>query len=224
MSRTVYLGKTKSGKTHLMLEHMKEWIALNKNKKVLEIILLSPTASKQPKMFFLKPYVIFQRDELNEMVSAEVADACEENWYYNNKKTKGKKRKEKVLFIIIDDLGENSFQKNARKNNAFKQLATNMAHFKTCHLLWLLQRMTQATTILRDNVDFVFAFKIKNIDQRKMFWKEFCGDLSEMDFKRLALKAWSQKYGYIFINNIDPNNITYYAKKEKFIINKSGMM
>ncbi len=223
MSRTLYLGKTKSGKTTLMNNHLQDFVNkfVKTGKRRMAIVLLSPTAPLQNKLFWMQKYTIMYRDDIDENVSAEVYDACKKNYRENELNNKKKVQKPPIeLFIIVDDLGENSFQKYNKKCNAFKMLATNLAHYKNCHLIWLLQRMAQAAVTLRSNSDFVYCFRLENLDEKKNFHKWFCGDLERIDFNRLAIKAWGtpsdiKKFGYIFIDRNNPNEPKkYYANKE----------
>lgn len=200
-----------------MNEHMKEFVRnfVIPKKKHLEIVLLSPTAGLQDTLHWMAPYVILHRETINETIAAEVYDKCWENL------EKNKKSKLPVeLFIIVDDLGENSFQKRKQNDNPFKMLATNIAHYKHCHLVFLLQRLVQAAVVLRDNSDYIYCFKLENLDEKKNFYKWFCGDLEKIDFNRLVVKAWGTpkrpiKFGYIFIDRHDPQQPKkYYANKE----------
>lgn len=221
MSRTLYIGKTKSGKTYLMNKHVQD--VYNKfvltGKRDLKIILLSPTASLQPSLHWMKKFVIFHRETINEIIAAEVYDKCWDN-VKENKIREKKKKKPVELLIIIDDLGENCFQKRNQKQNTFKMMATNNAHFKHVHMMWLIQRMVQAAVTLRDNSDFVYCFKLENKDDIKNLYKWFCGDLEEIDFKRLTNKAWGtpknpKHFGYIFIDRYNPQESKkYYANNE----------
>jgi hypothetical protein len=116
-----------------MNEHMKQFVAnfVKTGKKMLEIVLLSPTAGLQDSLHWMAPYVIMHRETINETIAAEVYDKCWENL------EKNKKAKKPIeLFIIVDDLGENSFQKRKQNDNPFKMLATNIAHYKHCHLVF----------------------------------------------------------------------------------------
>ena len=75
--------------------------------------------------------------------------------------------------------------------------------------------MKQATTILRDNADIIYAFKIENTDDRRDFRKTFCGALSDEFFSQLIQSGWDKPYGFVKVDRKDPLKTKYFSKSEE---------
>jgi len=215
MSRSLYLGRSGLGKTTLMVKKLEE--AYNyAGRRKFYTILISPTARYQELYMEHKNYFDFFFEDLDETVTQKLQSITEKN-------SRKSPKKQKKLIIIIDDLGENTYMKYNKKNNALNTLVVSARHLK-CHLIFLFQKLVQATTTLRRNVDYIYCFKLVDSNERNEFWKEFCGDLPEQVFSRLSNKAWDEKYGYLKIDRTDPVKGTkYYIKEAEENINKNKL-
>jgi hypothetical protein len=205
MSRSVYIGRSGTGKTTLLVSKLKEWMK-NVPKKESELIIVSPTAPLQDIYHGIKKRVTKYYSDIDEHVTSELYNICLRN--------SQKKSHQKEIIIVIDDLGESNFMKHSTKKNLLNQLIVTARHMD-CHLCFLFQRMKQATNSLRDNSDLLYLFKVDDLDQRKQFKNSFCSNLTEEQFTKLTQQAWEKPYGYLKIDRRDPQSIKYFIKEEE---------
>jgi hypothetical protein len=210
MSRTLYIGRSGLGKTYHLTEQLKKTMAKHPKKHML--VIVSPTAPLQ-KLY--KPFK-GKTEKYFSGINDDVTEELEEMVSKNFKKKKGRK----TPIIVIDDLGESNYMKRAQKNNRLNHMIVCARH-TGCHLVFLMQRMKQATPSLRDNVDHIIAFRIDDADQRKDFKKAFAGELSDEEFRKVIRHAWSKPYGYVRIDRSNTKNPKKYFSKEEHIPIKS---
>lgn len=213
MSRHIYIGRSGMGKTHLLTNRLKNVLKGKDAKKYL-LIIVSPTAPLQDLYKPLKKHTKYYFPTINERITNEITDIISTNF----KKKKGKK----TPLVVIDDLGENHFMKWGKKGNRLNHLVVTARHLGA-HIIFLYQRMKQATTSVRDNADVVNCFRIDDKDQLKDFQKAFCSELPDETFQDYTQKAWKENYGYVKIERSDPNNKKYYIKEHPIDLNKKEM-
>jgi Cdc6-like AAA superfamily ATPase len=206
MSRSVYIGRSGTGKTTLLLTKIKQWMKEVPKKKSL-LIVVSPTAPLQEGYQKIKNRIGKYFNEIDENVTTELYNICQEN-------AKKEEKQQKEIIIIIDDLGESNFMKHVSKHNQLNTLIVTARHMKV-HLCFLFQRMKQATNSLRDNADIIYLFKVEDIDQRKQFKNSFCSSLSEEEFKKVTDEAWKAPYGYLKIDRRDPQSEKFYLNEKE---------
>lgn len=176
----LYIGRRGSGKTMLLLKKLKLY-----DLKKTDIILISPTAKLQDT--YTKDSHLFKKyySVLDESIILEIIEEREKNMT-------------KDLILVFDDIGSVPFFK--REKTSLQGLINNCRHHKI-HVIFLLQKMTQATTTTRENADLVFCFKLWNQNEIKLFRETFFGLMEKSDFDKFSYKAWNpsngDKYSYI---------------------------
>lgn len=197
MYRQLYIGRSGSGKTTLCVKNFR------KLPFDYRIILISTTDSLQDTWQKIpRKKFITQFDSLNSDVTFEVRRIAKQFWTYNRSK-KGLK-KPIQLFIVLDDMGNNSFFKRATTNNMLNTLIIGARHYKAI-LVALIQRITDSPTNLRDNSEMIYLFRTTNEDCKRMIYKEFSGDLTKEQFTRILNETWKKKYGYVKVDRTEPN-------------------
>jgi len=174
------------------------------------VVIVSPTAPMQDKYLEIKRKIVKYHRTMEEDTVGKLYDIAF-NYWKRNKNRKKKKR----LVIIIDDLGENSYMKWVKKGNVLNDLIVGARHFKV-YLCFLFQKLTQATGAVRMNSDVIYCFKLENKKERKTFWEEFCGEMEYEKFLKMANVAWEQKFGYLKIDKVDPNEKKYFIKEKTY--------
>jgi len=218
MSRSLYIGRSGLGKTHLLCNNLFKLFEENKRRIYPKLIIVSPTAPKQPEKWNkLKKWTIEYYPRANPEVANQIFLKAEE--IYRKFHSKKNKKKPQVLFTVFDDLGESTFLKLSRKDNPIREMVTNARHQK-CHLVFATQEFTQAMKPLRKNVDFIYIFEIDDIEERKVIWKAFAGEIAIEEFNKLSTRAWKEEWGYLMIDRSNPKDgKKYYIKEEPYIFN-----
>jgi hypothetical protein len=215
MTRILYIGRSGSGKTTLMLKNLRDWFDLYPKKKRW-LILISPTAPYQDGYQSIKK-------KINQYYSTINSSITEELLYLATENQNLKKDKQKNITIIIDDLGESSFMKHAQKDNLLNDLVVMSRHVHT-NLIFLFQRMKQATNSLRDNADIIYLFRTDDIDQKESFRKSFCSDLDSQQFSKMLKISWDKPYGYLRIDRQDPSKNNYTANSSQTFHQEGKML
>ena len=161
---TLLIGRKGSGKTYLLIE-----ILLSDWKGVYDdIIIVSPTFKLQNsawgKIDTGAGFTIY--DNFDENTLAEI---------YNNKLQNSARK----TLLILDDNGEDI--KKIRQS-IFNKLISNSRHMNMSMVV-LLQKLTQAPTILRSNADTFAAFSACSIRERDALFKEI-GILEKKEFAK----------------------------------------
>jgi len=132
-----------------------------------------------------------------------------------NQSRKGKK-KPRNLYVVFDDLGRNPFLLSKVINNPIHDLINNALHWGP-HLIFLMQRYTMGSTIMRDNADKIFLFRMSNAQALKNLHNDLCGDIPFDEFMRHCTEAWHERHDYL---QIDKNGDECVFKPGREHINK----
>jgi hypothetical protein len=213
MSRQIYIGRSGVGKTYLLVQNLLKEFEKNRGKYLL--IIVSPTAPLQKLYEPLREKTNMYFPTLDEGITDELDNIVRKNY-------KSKKGKRKTPIIIIDDLGENTYMKHKQKQNQLNELVVCARHLGA-HIVFLFQRIKQATTSVRDNADIIYVFQQENKEQKAMILKEFAGRVPDEVFYRFCERAWRLPYGYVKIDRTDPNKIRYFEKTKEVVLNKRKM-
>jgi hypothetical protein len=206
MSRSVYIGRSGTGKTTLLIKKIKDWIKQVPKKKSV-LIVISPTAPLQEMYQKIAKRITKYYSDIDEKVTSELYNLCLKNAQISE-------NKQKEIIIVIDDLGESNYMKRVNKQNLLNTLIVTARHMKV-HLCFLFQRMKQATNSLRDNSDIIYLWKVEDLDQKKQFKNAFCGSLTDEQFTKLVEQAWSKPFGYLKIDRRDPQAVKYFLNEEE---------
>ena len=173
----IYIGRKGSGKTHLLMEKLKKY-----NKKKTLITLISPTAKLQD--MYQENAHLFDKyySTVDETIIQEIIHERTKNL-------------DKEAIVVFDDIGSVPYFK--REKTELQTLINNCRHHKI-HVIFLLQRMTQATTTTRDNTDLVFCFKLWSVREIDMFRETFFGLMSKEDFAKFSYRAWNPPDGDMY--------------------------
>lgn len=184
--RILYIGDSGSGKTYRMLEDLK-----SVDRKNADIYLVSSTAEHQP--IYEKNSHLFTGywDSLTEDVLGEIEILVEN---HSNKKH---------IVLVFDDVGNSLRKVNEERLN---DLITNARHIPIT-LIFLIQKITQGSPILRLNGDMFVIFATSTKSELKWISDEFGGTLTPSKMRELCRKAWSEPYGYLRIIKSKPRTI-----------------
>ena len=185
------IGRKGCGKTSLMSNIiMKEGSPWYKFFNL--IFLISPTASKDPKMDCLVDDLLEQGqffNELNDIVLQDIKDKIE---LYLEKKKK-KKKKESNFLVIYDDCIH--MIKDSKLINEF---AIGARHMKVTNI-YLLQKWSRfLPPLIRSNLDLISFFRTENVKELESFIDEI-GYNKEI-LEKLYDFATCEAYSFLHIN------------------------
>ncbi len=203
MSRILYIGKSGTGKTTLMLKNLE----VLKKKTKAKVILFSPTAWRDKVYKSKKKLIDIYFQEVDEKAISFI-----------NKTMKKSSQKKKYIFIV-DDLGEDTTLTRGYKDNPVRDLAIAARHYDVV-FIGLYQKPSQPPPILRENAELVFAFKITGDDNKKFFWKNYLDELTKKEFEELVEFVWEKPYDYLIIDRREPGGKVKLYKNGKIIKNK----
>lgn len=204
-SRTIIYGPSRSGKTHLLIDILKK---LKKARKV-DTVLISPTAKRDP---------IWKKRGNGNLINTyfESPQGRAEGFIKKLiRKTDLRRSKKGMTLVILDDLGEDTFISRGRKENVYRQLY--IAAFQSgLHFITLNQSLTQVPPILRKNAEFIYCKRIRDIEERKTFAKEFLGTLEPEIRDDVLTFAWQEPFDTLCIVRTNPNEEKFFRNfKEK---------
>jgi len=196
--RHLYIGPSNTGKTTLVAEKLKALIS--KDKKA-DIFICSPSYPHQKLYTQFKKRVKLWADSLNEETMGHI--------YRKVLKNRDMKRPRNIV-IIIDDFGDSGYFRGRADN--FGMRLIREARQLGVHVVVVVQRMTEATPLMRTNADSVTCFVLANDEDRKTLRKEFAGEIKWPKFREMLDECWREPYGYISIDKSNPYDRKYMSK------------
>jgi hypothetical protein len=176
--RIIYVGSSGTGKTYRMIEDLKSLQGRNK------IYLVSPTAEQQE--IYAENSNLFEGywDKLTEDILGEIETLV----------GKASSRGPHII-IVFDDVGSSLRKVNQERLDAL----INNARHTPVTLIFLIQKVTQASPSLRLNGDMYVIFNTQNKSELRWITDEFGGNMRSQDMTQLLRQAWKEPYGYIRI-------------------------
>ena len=196
---TLFIGRKGSGKTYLLIE-----ILLSDWKGVYDDIIIVPPTFKLQNTVWGKidtgaGFTIY--DNFDEKTLVEI---------YNNKLQNPTRK----TLLILDDNGEDI--KKIRQS-VFNKLISNSRHMNMSMVV-LLQKLTQAPTILRSNADTFAMFSACSIRERESLYNEI-GTLDKKEFSKYFNHCTAQKHS-VFVASVIEGQIKLFDNfKTELIIN-----
>lgn len=193
------VARSQMGKTSLLIKLMTYyWIhAFDK------IYIFCPTFSKDPKWSqvneavnkgIIKVYGTVKNNTL-----MQIWKKCDE--------TLQTKPDAQFMIFFDDCAGQKDFKMN-QETGIINQLVSkgNHSHIST---VWAVQKVTQCSTIMRNNAEGMITFYVQSEDELKYIWKEFGVGLYK-DFKILLRNCTNEKYHNFYVNRQGPGAPDYY--------------
>jgi hypothetical protein len=184
---TVLVGRKGSGKTNLCLRILKDndgW-----RNAYQEIIIISPTFKLQPCWQSISGEGI----TVYESFSEETLDKIykEQQPHVNS-------------LLICDDNGEDLRRVNQK---VFNKLIANSRHLN-CSVVALLQKLSQAPTVLRSNCDVFAVFAACSQREQDILWAEI-GILDKKTFQKMFVDSTAEQYS-CFVASMNRGKLHFY--------------
>jgi len=212
MSRELFLGPSGTGKTYLMFERIKE--LMEKYKKKIKFIVLSPTANDQPEYFNqIKKKIIFYSPRVDE-------EALQKAWtliFKNKKKKKGKKA---FIVVIVDDAGHERELRYLTADSYWAKLVVT-ARQKGIKIMYTGQRIADITKVLRDNADIIHIVGVDSTEDMKNIQRTWAGFQNQKAFIRVLKNILEKKWGYLTIVKMHETGAKrFFDQKHEFKFNE----
>ena len=184
---TLFCGRKGSGKTNLLLKLLKDKYGFKNVYQ--EIIIISPTLKLQNAWQTIsgegiKVFENFTEDVLNSI--------------YENSKPHINS------LLILDDNGEDLKRVN---QSVFNKLISNSRHLN-CSIIALVQKLSQAPTILRTNTDVFAVFSACSTRETEILWAEI-GVLEKKSFYQIFTDATKDQYS-CFVCSMHKGKLHFY--------------
>jgi hypothetical protein len=184
---TLFVGRKSSGKTHLLIKLLKDKDGYKNQYE--EIIIVSPTFKLQPVWKQLSPEGI--------SIFESFSDAVLEKIY--------KEQQSNVnTLLILDDNGDDLRKVSP---SIFNKLISNSRHLN-CSIIALLQKLSQAPTILRSNADVFIVFSACSVRERDALHSEI-GTVDKKTFEKMFNECTSEQYS-AFVASIINGQIRFH--------------
>ena len=157
---TLFVGRKGSGKTQLLIKLLKDVDGFRGQYQ--EIVNVSPTFKLQPVWKQLSPEGITVYETFSDSVLAKIHKEQQSNVN---------------TLLILDDNGDDLRKVSP---SVFNKLISNSRHLN-CSIIALLQKLTQAPTILRANTDCFIVFSACSERERLALFAEI-GTMSKKEF------------------------------------------
>lgn len=195
--RAMVVSRSQMGKTTLMIKMFQYyWL-----KMFDKIVIFSPTYTKDEKWRCMDKHVRSGKIK----VIPTVKDAIvQREWF----KWTERKEKDKHCFFYFDDcVGQEDFKTNSEQG-VINKLVSRGNHDKISSL-YVVQKFTQASTIMRTNAEGVFSFYVQSDKENKYIWEEF-GFGKYAQFKEWFQRITGEKYHFLFVNRQGAGKADYY--------------
>jgi len=126
--------------------------------------------------------------------------------------------KGKVPFIIIDDVGGDTYLKSGgSKTNIVNFFAIQASHFDV--ILWaLFQRFTQAPVTLRDQADTITLFNTHSSNELRLYHDTYWGHKEMSSFKKQWFVLFRKPFDHLTIVNKKGGIREYYRNGTRVIM------
>ena len=188
---TCLIGRKGSGKTHRMLKLLRDkdgWKNVYR-----EVIIISPTFKLQDAWNSISPEGVVVYEEFSEETLSSI---------YEQQNSKI------ASLLILDDNGQDIRSINQA---VFNKFISNSRHLN-CSIIALLQKVTQAPTILRTNTDCFVVFAATSTRERDVLWAEI-GILDKQAFASMFNDATIDQYS-CFVATMQKGKLCFYKNFE----------
>jgi hypothetical protein len=193
---SIFCGRKGSGKTFLLLQLLKD-IDGYKN-KYQNVIIVSPTFRLQRTWDSISPEGITVYESFSEEILNKIYN--EQQPHINS-------------LIILDDNGEDLRRINQK---VFNKLISNSRHLN-CSIIVLVQKLSQAPTILRSNGDLFACFAATSTRETDILHSEI-GILEKKEFHRMFVDATKDQYS-CFVVSMQKGKLCFYKNfAKKYVI------
>jgi hypothetical protein len=173
-----------------------------------KIWIICPTFAEDDNWSFFDEYVSEGRIEvLNEVTENKLKKIW--NWC---KKKKIEDKSQHFLIYFDDCTGQPAFKKNSEVG-VMNQLFSKGRHANIT-LIIVVQKFTQASTIMRTNADAFLTFMTLSDSEKDYMYKEF-GFGGKKKFMELLDKATCEPYHHFYVNRQGAGAPTYYHNFKK---------
>ena len=193
-------GASRSGKTKTFIDVARAYKAKYRG---AEVWLISPTATTDPIWKKRCNYSLIDRhfdtfdDVTIEAVRGRMATSST---------TRSEKRGR--LLLGVDDMGEDTRVGRSIVNNPLRELYVAAVQ-NEIDLVFLIQRLTQAPPILRDNFEFLVMKKIRSEHERKMFVAEYMSGMSRKRQQDIMRSAWREAFDSLCVIRVRGGGTIY---------------
>lgn len=206
--RLLTIARSQTGKTTLMIKLLHYyWL-----KMFTKIYIFCPTYKEQDKWSSLDKHVNSGKITVYPLVDEKILKKI---WAkYKDLKAKGSKHQ--VLIIFDDCTGQKDFKVN--QETGIINLMVSKANHAGISIVAAVQKLTQASTIMRSQSEGILAFSCLQESEITPFYKEFgIGKLAM--FRDIIINSTLLPFHYLYINRQGPGIPDYYHNF-KFIVVK----
>lgn len=204
--RAMVVSRSQMGKTTLMIKMFEYyWLAM-----FHKIVIFCPTYLKDSKWRIMDKHVRSGKIKIFPTVTTSIV---QREWFKWSARAEKDKEKH-CLFYFDDCVGQPEFKIN-QETGILNKLVSRGNHDKISSV-WVVQKFTQASTIMRTNAEGAFTFYMQSDNEIKAFWNEF-GFAKNSVFKQWLQKTTEEPYNFIFVNRQGAGKPDYYHNF-KFVI------
>jgi hypothetical protein len=193
------VSRSQMGKTTLMIKMFEYyWLA-----KFEKIIIFCPTYTKDSKWRVIDKYVKSGKVNVYSVVLNDLVKKLWAEWACSA----NRRRDKHCLFYFDDCVGQEDFKIN--QETGIINMLVSKGNHDNISSVWVVQKFTQASTIMRTNAEGLFTFYMQSENEIKHVHEEF-GFGKRSDFKNWLQRCTSEKYHFVFINRQGAGKPDYY--------------
>lgn len=209
--RLLTIARSQTGKTTLLIKLLHYyWI-----KMFTKIYIFCPTYLEQAKWSSLDKYVKSGKIKVYPVVDEKILKKI----WNKYKELKSKGSKHNVLILFDDCTGQKEFKVN--QETGIINLMVSKANHAGISIAAAVQKITQASTIMRSQAEGVLTFSCLQEKEIKPLYDEFgVGKLK--NFREMVINSTLQPYHYLYINRQGPGIPDYYHNFKFICVEPTG--
>lgn len=202
--RAMVVSRSQMGKTTLMVKMFQfYWL-----KQFGRVVIFCPTYTKDDKWREIDKFVKGGRVKVIPVVKTDIVQKEWFKWTSELQRECVKKGlPDQCLFFFDDCAGQPDFKINSEQG-ILNRLVSRGNHDQISSI-WVVQKFTQASTIMRTNAEGLFTFYMQSDNELKKVWEEF-GFGKFTAFKEWLHKCTGEKYHFLYMNRQGAGKADYY--------------
>jgi hypothetical protein len=207
--RLMCVARSQMGKTTLMIKLMQYYWLKMFNK----IYIFCPTYAMDRSWRCIDKYVldgkVEVRSKVENSVIQDIWDECNSSF----------KEGEHKMIYFDDCAGQHDFKLD--KETGKINMLVSLGNHSNISTVWVVQKVTQCSTIMRANAEGIITFYVQSEKERKYIYDEF-GIGSYKTFKDLLENCTGEKYSSLYVNRQGPGKPDYYKNFRLIVIKKNS--
>ena len=209
MSRNIFIGTSRSGKTHHIMSLLKKYfIDSNINKNNYVFIAVNPSWN-------IDEVIQNKFKDVKKLFKIVFADYSSQTSKAIKHEIKKATRKNKEVVLLFDDLALNTYLTRGKKENILNELSI-IGSQQFVHIFAVFQSPVNCPKDLRRNSDVVYLFRVNGSDDLKTNKNDFFGMYDQTVFERVWNMVMVEPYSYIKIRKMKGGELIYFNKDKMF--------